>query len=94
MKFNIPGAFWVALVGALVPVVQNVIVQFYPEADYWWSALLVTGLAAIAKSVQIAVQGKPKLIDESINADGAALPAAAPMVEQKSAPFLGRLLFE
>ena len=57
--FNIPGAFWVALVGAVVPAITLVLQQYFPEAQYWWTALAVALLAAIAKAVQVAMQDTP-----------------------------------
>jgi hypothetical protein len=86
MKVNLPGALWVALATGLIPVVQNVINQFYPEASYAWSALVVTALGALLKGIQVAAQGKGQpVIDDAINSDGAPLPAAAPMPAQRPA---------
>jgi hypothetical protein len=52
-SINIPGAFWVALVGAVVPAITVVLQQYFPEAQYWWTALAVALLAAVAKAVQV-----------------------------------------
>ncbi len=80
MKIHIPGALWVALIVGIIPVVQQVIAQFYPESSYPLTAVVVTGLGVLAKSVQVATQGNGQqpAIDDTINSDGAPLPAAAP----------------
>jgi hypothetical protein len=54
----IPGAFWVALVAALVPALAAVLAQFFPESQYWWSPVIIAGLYAIVKAVQVNVGGK------------------------------------
>jgi hypothetical protein len=50
----IPGAFWVALVVALVPALAAVLAQFFPESQYWWSPLIIAVLYAVLKAVQTA----------------------------------------
>jgi amino acid permease len=54
----IPGAFWVALVAAVVPALAVVLAQFFPESQYWWSPVIVAGLYAILKAVLVNVAGK------------------------------------
>jgi hypothetical protein len=49
----IPGAFWVALVAAVVPALAAVLAQFFPESQYWWSPVIIAGLYAIVKAVQV-----------------------------------------
>jgi amino acid permease len=51
----IPGAFWVALVAALVPALAAVLAQFFPESQYWWSPVIIAGLYAILKAIQVNV---------------------------------------
>lgn len=77
MKFNLPGAVWIAIIVGIIPVVQQVITQFYPEAAYPVTAVIVVALGALAKGLQVATTKPPKLIETSVNADGAPLPAAA-----------------
>lgn len=55
--FPIPGAFWVALVAALVPALAAVLAQFFPESQYWWSPVIIAGLYAVLKAVQVNVGG-------------------------------------
>lgn len=74
-KFPLPGAFWAALIAALVPALSAVLAEYFPAAQFWWSPLIVTVLAALAKGVQVAVTKPPKLIE------GAPLPAAAPNID-------------
>jgi hypothetical protein len=76
MKFQVPGAVWVALIVGIIPVVQQVIQQFYPEASYAWSAIAVTVLGIVLKSIQVYAQGSQPQLDTSINGDSAAVPAA------------------
>jgi hypothetical protein len=76
MKIQVPGALWVALIVGIIPVVQQVIQQFYPEASYAWSALVVTALGVVLKTIQVYAQGSQPQIDTSINGDSAAVPAA------------------
>lgn len=77
MKIQVPGALWVALIVGIIPVVQQVIQQFYPEASYAWSAIAVTVLGIILKTIQVYAQPQPQpQIDTSINGDSAAVPAA------------------
>ena len=57
----LPGALWVALIVGIVPVVQQVISQFYPEASYPVTAVVVTGLGALAKGIQVATTKQPAL---------------------------------
>ncbi len=54
---SIPGAFWVALVAALVPALAAVLAQFFPESQYWWSPVIIAGLYAVLKAIQTASGG-------------------------------------
>jgi len=72
---QLPGAFWVALLLGIIPVVQSVLSQFFPDSQYWWSALLVGSLAALAKAVQVQAT-KPPVVDAPPGAAGAPLVSA------------------
>lgn len=74
-KFSIPGAFWAALIVAVVPAVQTVIMQFWPEASYIWSAAIVAGLTAIAKAAQMALAPPPPAPPPGVAATPEPLPA-------------------
>ena len=49
----LPGVVWVVLILALIPGVQAVLTQFFPSTEYWYSALVVAVLGAIAKAVEV-----------------------------------------
>ena len=49
----LPGVVWVVLILALIPGVQAVLEQFFPATEYWYSALVVAVLGAIAKAVEV-----------------------------------------
>ena len=49
----LPGVVWVVLILALIPGVQAVLEQFFPATEYWYSALIVAVLGAIAKAIEV-----------------------------------------
>jgi hypothetical protein len=49
----LPGVVWVVLILALIPGVQSVLERFFPSSEYWYSALVVAVLGAIAKAVEV-----------------------------------------
>jgi hypothetical protein len=58
----LPGVVWVVLLLALIPGVQQILEQFFPSTEYWYSALIVALLSAIAKAVEVwARQTYPEL---------------------------------
>lgn len=75
MKMSLPGVFWIVLLLALIPAIQTVLEQFFPATEYWYTALIVALLGAIAKAVEVwARKEYPGEIDLP---DGAPRPAAA-----------------
>lgn len=81
----LPGVVWVVLILALIPGVQAVLEQFFPSTEYWYSALIVAVLGAIAKAIEVWArqQGMKIEIDQS-----GALPAsdAAPILIEMEEP--------
>lgn len=69
-SMRVPGVFWIVLVVILVPTLLPVLERVFPESNYWWSAVLVTMLAAVAKTVEIVYR---KQIDKA-----GIMPAASP----------------
>lgn len=59
MKFELglPSVFWLVLILALIPGVQMVLEQFFPATEYWYSALIVAILGAVAKAIQVTYGG-------------------------------------
>jgi hypothetical protein len=55
MKFEmgLPSVFWLVLILALIPAVQGILEQFFPATEYWYSALIVAILGAVAKAIQV-----------------------------------------
>jgi hypothetical protein len=49
----LPGVVWVVLILALIPGVQSVLERFFPSSEYWYSALIVALLGAIAKAIEV-----------------------------------------
>ena len=81
----LPGVVWVVLILALIPGVQAVLEQFFPATEYWYSALIVAVLGAIAKAIEVwALQQGMKI---EIEQDGP-MPAgdAGPIVLEMEAP--------
>lgn len=68
----IPGAFWVALVAAVVPALAAVLAQFFPESQYWWSPVIVAGLYAVVKALQVNAGGADSPSAPAATARGAA----------------------
>jgi hypothetical protein len=88
--FSLPGVFWVAVFVAVVPAVAGVIEQYYPAAEYPWVVAVLTGLAAIAKSLELAFTRPPKpepLINVAPD-PGIPTPAAAPLAPAEPSPTL------
>lgn len=52
-EFGLPSVFWLVLILALIPGVQAVLEQFFPATEYWYSALIVAILGALAKAIQV-----------------------------------------
>lgn len=50
---RLPGTFWIVLVVLLIPTLMPILQSVFPQSSYWWSAILVVILAAIAKTVEI-----------------------------------------
>lgn len=78
-KYPLPGTLWVGFFLALVPAVSAVLAEYFPEAQYWWSPVIVTLLAATAKAIQVAMT-QPKTLpiaDEPDAADLQLMAAAA-----------------
>lgn len=94
-SFTLPGVFWVAVFVAVVPAVAGVIEQFYPAAQYPAVVAVLAGLAAVAKSLELALtkqQPEPLVTSEP----GAPVPAAAPLAPSEpspTTPFWFELLF-
>lgn len=59
MKFELglPSVFWLVLILALIPAVQGILEQFFPATEYWYSALIVAILGAVAKAIQVTYGG-------------------------------------
>ena len=76
----LPGVVWVVLILALIPGVQAVLEQFFPATEYWYSALIVAVLGAIAKAVEVWARQQGMTIETPAGAAG----APAPMAEQPS----------
>lgn len=53
MELGLPSVFWLVLILALIPGVQMVLKQFFPATEYWYSALIVAILGAVAKAIQV-----------------------------------------
>lgn len=70
---RVPGVFWIVLVVILVPTLIPVLERVFPESNYWWSAILVVVLAAVAKTLELVYR---KEIDDTV---GQPLPAATPI---------------
>lgn len=88
-SFALPGVFWVAVFVAVVPAVAGVIAQYYPAAEYPWVVVVLTGLAAVAKSLELAfTQPKPEPAINVAPEPGAPAPAAAPLAPAESRPTL------
>lgn len=81
----LPGVVWVVLILALIPGVQAVLEQFFPATEYWYSALIVAVLGAIAKAVEVWARQQGMKIE--IEQDGP-MPAgdAGPIVLEMEAP--------
>lgn len=75
----LPGVVWVVLILALIPGVQGVLERFFPSSEYWYSALIVAVLGAIAKAIEVWARQQGMQIEVS---DDAPTPAAdvQPMV--------------
>lgn len=48
-----PGVFWIVLVVILTPALIPVLERVFPESNYLWAAILVTVLAAVAKTFEV-----------------------------------------
>ena len=81
----LPGVVWVVLILALIPGVQAVLEQFFPATEYWYSALIVAVLGAIAKAIEVWARQQGMKIE--IEQDGP-MPAgdAGPIVLEMEAP--------
>ncbi len=81
----LPGVVWVVLILALIPGVQAVLDQFFPSTEYWYSALIVAVLGAIAKAIEVWARQQGMKIE--IEQDGP-MPAgdAGPIVLEMEAP--------
>jgi len=78
---SLPGVVWVVLLLTLIPGLQTVLERFFPSTDYWYSAVIVALLSAIAKAVEVwARREYPDLLDEEITpeADIQPMTLAAP----------------
>ncbi len=64
----LPGVVWVVLILALIPGVQAVLEQFFPATEYWYSALIVAVLGAIAKAIEVWAHQQGMTIE--IDSDG------------------------
>lgn len=64
----LPGVVWVVLILALIPGVQAVLEQFFPATEYWYSALIVAVLGAIAKAIEVWAKQQGMTIE--IDSDG------------------------
>lgn len=76
----LPGVVWVVLILALIPGVQAVLEQFFPATEYWYSALIVAVLGALAKAIEVWAKQQGMTIETPAGAAG----APAPMAEQPS----------
>lgn len=81
----LPGVVWVVLILALIPGVQVVLEQFFPASEYWYSALIVALLGAIAKAIEVWARQQGMQIEVS---DTTIAPAAdvKPMVIEVAPP--------
>jgi len=81
----LPGVVWVVLILALIPGVQAVLTQFFPATEYWYSALIVAVLGALAKAIEVWARQQGMKIE--IEQDGP-MPAgdAGPIVLEMEAP--------
>ena len=81
----LPGVVWVVLILALIPGVQAVLEQFFPATEYWYSALIVAVLGAIAKAIEVWARQQGMKIE--LEQDGP-MPAgdAGPIVLEMEAP--------
>ena len=81
----LPGVVWVVLILALIPGVQAVLEQFFPSTEYWYSALIVAVLGAIAKAIEVWARQQGMKIE--IEQDGP-MPAgdAGPIALEMEAP--------
>jgi hypothetical protein len=57
-ELGLPSVFWLVLILGLIPGVQAVLEQFFPSTEYWYSALVVAVLGAVAKAVQVTYGGE------------------------------------
>jgi hypothetical protein len=59
MKFELglPSVFWLVSILALIPAVQGILERFFPATEYWYSALIVAILGAVAKAFQVTYGG-------------------------------------
>jgi hypothetical protein len=79
----LPGVVWVVLILALIPGVQGVLERFFPSAEYWYSALIVAVLGAIAKAIEVWARQQGMQIEVS---DGAPTPLAALAASEVAPP--------
>ena len=81
----LPGVVWVVLILALIPGVQAVLEQFFPATEYWYSALIVAVLGAIARAIEVWARQQGMKIE--LEQDGP-MPAgdAGPIVLEMAAP--------
>lgn len=56
-ELGLPSVFWLVLILALIPAVQGILEQFFPVTEYWYSALIVAILGALAKAIQVTYGG-------------------------------------
>ncbi len=84
-KTTIPGIFWVILIVILVPMLIPVIQRVAPESTYWWSAIVVVILAAIAKTVEIVYkkQIEKQMIQPAATIDLDQQPAVAMQIQRR-----------
>lgn len=81
MELGLPSVFWLVLILALIPGVQMVLEQFFPATEYWYSALIVAILGAVAKAIQVTYgDGLPTSVAGPPEA------AAAPIGEMTARP--------
>ena len=54
---GLPSVFCLVLILALIPAVQGILERFFPATEYWYSALIVAVLGAVAKAIQVTYGG-------------------------------------
>lgn len=77
---GLPSVFWLVLILALIPGVQMILEQFFPATEYWYSALIVAILGAVAKAIQVTYG------DGATPAQPPPGVAAAPMAGERESP--------